>query len=296
MFDVMTQKPGNVHFAYSFDHMTAIDFLLSAAAIAPVMEQAPLRRVGETILDSIRATRRVTSVNTNLGIVLLLAPLASVPPNLDLRGGVMRASMRLTVEDARNTYEAIRLAKPGGLGTVEHQDVAGEPTVTLREAMALAADRDLIARQYVNDFEQVFEGAEILRENIGPTDTEIETAVVRTFLRILAKNPDSLIERKYGRAAAQDVSNQAREIVESKAGYSHQAITGFDVWLRQGCSYPYSADSRSLQSEHIWESAAPNARNPGTTADLITASLFVALRRGIIQLPLPRPQSESPAG
>jgi triphosphoribosyl-dephospho-CoA synthase len=134
MFDVMTQKPGNVHFAYFFDHMTAIDFLLSAAAIAPVMEQAPLRRVGETILDSIRATRRVTSVNTNLGIVLLLAPLASVPPSLDLRGGVIRALMRLTVEDARSTYEAIRLAKPGGLGTVEYQDVFQEPTVTLREA------------------------------------------------------------------------------------------------------------------------------------------------------------------
>ena len=156
--------------------MTAIDFLLSAAAIAPVLDQAPLRRVGDTILDCIRATRKVTNVNTNLGIVLLLAPLASVQPHLDLRGGVMRALMRLDVADARAAYEAIRLAQPGGLGTVAEQDVAAEPTVTLREAMALAADRDLIARQYVNDFEQVFEGAEILRRGtaaaLEPTSAE----------------------------------------------------------------------------------------------------------------------------
>src|SRR5207248_1102145 len=109
-------------------------------------------RVGDTILDCIRATRRVTNVNTNLGIVLLLAPLASVQPGLDLRGGVMRVLMRLDVADARAAYEAIRRAQPGGLGTVPEQDVIGDPTVTLREAMALAADRDLVARQYVNDF------------------------------------------------------------------------------------------------------------------------------------------------
>src|SRR5581483_10585401 len=92
ILDVASYKPGNVNFNTAmFYDTTPLDFLLSAAAIAPVMEQAPLRRVGDTILDSIRATRRVTNVNTNLGIVLLLAPLANVPPHLDLRGGLIRA-------------------------------------------------------------------------------------------------------------------------------------------------------------------------------------------------------------
>jgi triphosphoribosyl-dephospho-CoA synthase len=115
IFDVAFKKPGNISFASQLEY---VDFLVSAAAIAPIMEQAPLRPVGATILDSVRATRRVTAGNTNLGIVLLLAPLASVPPNMDLRGGLMRALMRLNIADARDAYEAIRLARPGGMGHV----------------------------------------------------------------------------------------------------------------------------------------------------------------------------------
>jgi triphosphoribosyl-dephospho-CoA synthase len=268
ILDVTSFKPGNVSIHSGFLDMTALDFLLSAAAIAPVLDQAPFRRIGDTILDCIRATRRVTTVNTNLGIVLLLAPLASVPNHLDLRGGVIRALMRLDVTDARATYEAIRLARPGGLGTVADQDVSGEPTVTLREAMSLAADRDLVARQYVNDFEQVFEGADILREELKGSEPNVGTALIRLHVRLLAKYPDSLIARKFGPHAAAAVSQEARRIVESQAdwGIEPGAFGRFDSWLRKK-----------------WTSRC----NPGTTADLVTASLFVALRQNIIQLPLP---------
>jgi triphosphoribosyl-dephospho-CoA synthase len=270
IFDVSTFKPGNVSVLYGFADMTAIDFLLSAAAIAPILDQAPTRRVGDTILDCIRATRSVTKVNTNLGIVLLLTPLACVQPHLDLRGGVMGTLMRLDVADARAAYEAIRLARPGGLGTVAEQDVASEPTVSLREAMALAADRDLVARQYVNDFEQVFEGAEILREELRTPEPEIGTVVVRLYLRLLAKYPDSLIARKLGPQAAAAISQEARRIVQSQAdwGFEPGSIGRFGEWLRKKWGHPC---------------------NPGTTADLVTASLFVALRQNIIQLPLPKP-------
>src|SRR4051794_22525337 len=101
ILDVTTFKPGNVNLDFSFIDMTAADFLFSAAAVAPILDQAPFRRIGDTILECIRATRRVTAVNTNLGIVLLLAPLASVPRHLDLQGGLIRALMRLDVADAR---------------------------------------------------------------------------------------------------------------------------------------------------------------------------------------------------
>jgi triphosphoribosyl-dephospho-CoA synthase len=280
MFDVMTHKPGNVHPLFAFSNMSATDFLLSAAAIAPAMDDAPNRRVGETILESIQATRRVTGANTNLGIILLLAPLASVPLHRDLRGGLISTLMRLTVDDARSTYEAIRLAKPGGLGTVETQDVSTEPTVTLREAMALAADRDIVARQYVNDFEQVFEGAELLRENFTPMDIQPKSSIRRVFLMLLANYPDSLIARKHGRSVAEEVSRRARNIVESNAGFSETAIDEFDRWLRSGGQYPINP-------------FGVNSYNPGTTADLVTASLFVALRRGIIQLPLSKSASSA---
>jgi triphosphoribosyl-dephospho-CoA synthase len=270
ILDVMTFKPGNVSFAYSFADLSALDFLLSAAAIAPVLDRAPLRRIGDTILDCIRETRKVTATNTNLGIVLLLAPLASVQPHLDLRGGLIRSLMRLDVADARATYEAIRLAQPGGLGTVGEQDVAGEPTVSLREAMALAADRDLIARQYVNDFEQVFEGADVLRDELGRLGGDVTSAVVRLHLTLLAKYPDSLIARKFGPEAAKEVSKRARQVLESPApaGFDRSALSQLHAWL-------------------LGERAQP--KNPGTAADLVVASLFVALRQNIIQLPLPKP-------
>jgi triphosphoribosyl-dephospho-CoA synthase len=286
MLDVLSFKPGNVHLEIGFNSTPAANFLLSAAAIAPVMEEAPLRPVGQTILDSIRATRSVANENTNLGIVLLLAPLASVPPNLDIRGGVMRTLIRLSVDDARNAYEAIRLAKPGGLGTVNEQDVSQEPTVTLREAMALAADRDMVAKQYVNDFEQTFEGAELLCKYLD-ADTEVEIAATRTFLQLLSKYPDSLIERKFGKEAAQRVTKKAKEIAH--ANFDMWEIHVFDAWLRRGCPERFRPTEQ-------WEwspATVPGAPNPGTTADLVTASLFVALRRGIIQLPLPRPKSST---
>src|SRR5437879_6554361 len=215
VLDVVSWKPGNVNLVFGVRNLTAFDLLASAAAIAPALEQAPLRRVGDTILECIRETRKVTATNTNLGIVLLLAPLAAVQPHLDLRGGVMRVLMRLDVADAKAAYEAIRLAQPGGLGTVPEQDIFGEPTVTLREAMALAADRDTVARQYVNDFEQVFEGAELLRETLS--ECELDKAVTRLFLHLLAKYPDSLIERRKGRSIAEEVSRMARRLVKWKA-------------------------------------------------------------------------------
>jgi triphosphoribosyl-dephospho-CoA synthase len=270
ILDVTSCKPGNVHLLLPFRDLSAFDFLASGAAIAPVLEQAPLRRVGDTILDCIRETRKVTTTNTNLGIVLLLAPLAAVQPHVDLRGGLIRVLMRLDVGDARAAYEAIRMAQPGGLGNAREQDVSGEPTVTLREAMALAAGRDLIARQYVNDFEHVFEGAEMLREHVSAPNAELESAVIRVYLTLLAKYPDSLIRRKYGPVFAEDVSRKAGEIVNSAEGYSRAALTRFEEWLRTVGPFPI---------------------NPGTTADLVTASLFVALRRGIIQLPVTRSAS-----
>ena len=97
----------------------------------------------------------MVSTNTNLGMILLLTPLAAVPPTIDLADGVEQVLAATTRDDARLVYQAIRLASPGGIGRVDEQDVADEPTMTLREVMALAADRDLVARQYAGGFQEV---------------------------------------------------------------------------------------------------------------------------------------------
>jgi triphosphoribosyl-dephospho-CoA synthase len=263
IWEATARKPGNVHRYCDFADSSYTDFLLSAAAIAPVMTTACQRRVGATILDAVRATRRVTGTNTNLGIVLLLAPLATVAPETELRSGVERVLDGLDVEDARLTYEAIRLASPGGLGDAPEQDVREEPTQTLRQVMALAAERDLIARQYANGFAEVFEeGAPAVLAGLERTGS-IEGAIIHAHLHLMAHHPDTLIARKSGRAEAEEAARRAREVLD--AGSTE--LKRFDGWLR----------------------AEGHARNPGATADLLAACLFVLLRENTIELPLRYP-------
>jgi triphosphoribosyl-dephospho-CoA synthase len=263
-------KPGNVHRFRDFQDCSYLDFLVSAAAVAPVLDSAPQRRVGETVFEAVRATRKVTGSNTNLGIVLLLAPLAAVPMEQELRTGLARVLSGLDLADARAVYQAIRLAAPGGLGRVAQEDVHDEPSQGLRAVMALAADRDLVARQYANDFRDVFdEGVPALRLGLEQPGT-LEAAIIRCQLQLLANHPDSLIARKQGVAEALEASQRARAVLdagwpESLAGAA--ALAEFDAWLR----------------------AEGHSRNPGTTADLVTACLFVALRQNMLTLPLPIP-------
>ncbi|HMF17049.1 MAG TPA: triphosphoribosyl-dephospho-CoA synthase, partial [Gemmataceae bacterium] len=138
IWEVTARKPGNVHRYQDFADVGLMDFLASAVAISPVFDKAGGQPVGETVLEAIRATRQVTTTNTNLGIVLLLAPIAVVPLQEELRSGLGRVLSRLTVHDSQAVYEAIRLAQPGGLGTAAEQDVHQPPTLPLRDIMALA--------------------------------------------------------------------------------------------------------------------------------------------------------------
>jgi triphosphoribosyl-dephospho-CoA synthase len=259
IWEATARKPGNVHRYRDFDDSAYPDFLLSAAAIAPAMTTACQRRVGATILEAVRATRRVTGTNTNLGIVLLLAPLAAVPPEQELRGGIKRILADLDIEDARQVYEAIRLASPGGLGRVAEQDVSAEPTQSLRQVMALAADRDLVARQYAKGFAEVFDdGVPALLAGLQRTGS-IEGAIVSAHLHLMAHHPDTLIARKRGPAEAEEAARRARAVLDN--GWAE--LKSFDTWLRE----------------------EGHARNPGATADLLTACLFVLLRENTISLP-----------
>jgi triphosphoribosyl-dephospho-CoA synthase len=258
-WEVAAPKAGNVHRGRDFADLRYTDFLASAAAIAPIFDQAGRRSVGHTVLDAIRATRGVVSTNTNLGIVLLLAPLAAVPSSQGLQDGVRLVLAGLDIEDARQVFTAIRLARPGGLGNVSAQDVSGEPTLPLRQIMASAAKRDLIAQQYVNSFQDVFDlGLPAFLEGIDRLDT-LDEAVIFTQLNFLAKLPDSLIARKRGAEEAEEARCMALGVLQAgwpETSSGRAAFSAFDSWL----------------------TALGNSRNPGTSADLVTACLFVAMR------------------
>jgi triphosphoribosyl-dephospho-CoA synthase len=266
MWEVTARKPGNVHRQREFADTSYVDFLLSAAAAAPVLEAAGHLSVGEMVLEGLRATRQLVRTNTNLGLLLLLAPLAKVPRAEDLPRGLPRVLAGLDNADARAVYQAIRLAVPGGLGQVSEQDVHDEPTQTLREVMGLAADRDLVARQYINDFHEVLAGGvPSLHRGLARTRS-LEGAIILCHLHLMASHPDSLIARKRGVAEAIEAGSRARQALESgwpDAPAGRRALSELDDWLR----------------------AEGNRRNPGTTADLVTASLFVALREGTIEVP-----------
>lgn len=271
--ELAAPNPGNVRPGHDLPGLTAGDMMRSAAAIGPAMSGAGDAPPGRTILRAIRATRRWVDTNTNLGIVLLLAPVARAAA-LALAGGRSPSAGALdeaalwerlgevldatTVEDARLAYRAIRLAEPGGLGRVADQDVAGTPTVPLRDAMARAADRDAVAEQYAT-------GYGLLRATGLPAVRSARTegltwedAAHRCFVRLLAERPDSLVARKFGREEAEEVREEAERLL--------------------GAGPPEAADAAGGWSEldrKLRSSAPP--RNPGTTADLTAAALFLAL-------------------
>src|SRR5260370_13127040 len=151
-------KPGNVHVHAGGHGMTVDDFRASAVAAAEPLCRPGLS-VGARIEAAITATRATVSCNTNLGIVLLAAPLVVAAERAEpggFRGALSATLAQLTVSDASLAYAAIRLADPGGLGRVEAQDVGGEPTVTLRAAMGLPPERAPVPPQYAHDFAPIF--------------------------------------------------------------------------------------------------------------------------------------------
>src|SRR5688572_26765500 len=166
LLEAAAPKPGNVSPGRAFRDMAFEDFLASAAAIGPPFLHVGANGLGTTIRDAVAATGRWTRANTNLGMVLLLAPLAQAASRVAVDGGDAEVALRhqvahvldeTTVADASEVFAAIRRAAPGGLGTAPEQDVANEPTLPLKAIMALAADRDDVAREYDTAFQTTFE-------------------------------------------------------------------------------------------------------------------------------------------
>src|SRR3954453_5080531 len=153
VLEASAEKPGNITPSHDFHDTSYEDMLRSAIAVGPELARAAERTTGETVLAVVEASCRVAPANTNLGIALLLAPLAKAA----LEGGPLRARVAATlrvldVADARAAYAAIRLAAAGGLHERVEHDVRSEPTVSFREAMANAAERDSIASEYVTGY------------------------------------------------------------------------------------------------------------------------------------------------
>lgn len=250
-------KPGNVHIFADGHGMQVRDFIKSADAAAEVIAQAG-SGVGQRILSAVEASWAAVACNTNLGIVLLAAPLIEAAlhgrqPTLQQR--LQQVLHSLTVEDAEYAYRAIVMAKPAGLGHSAQHDVRQPPGVTLLQAMQQAEQRDRVAWQYAHGFSDIFTvGADAYNGALARWHNPA-WATSAVYLQLLARYPDSHILRKQGASAALAVQQETRQhlqalLVQENPKRYQRELLKFDASLKQ----------RGL--------------NPGTSADLTVATVL----------------------
>lgn len=254
ILEATVPKPGNVHPRAAFADLRYDELVAAGLAIAPVLGRAADAPLGATIETAVEASAAVTRTNANLGIILALAPLAAVAEPAS-PAGVAAVLSRLTPADAAATYRAIARARPGGLGHTDRFDVSEPPPADLLAAMRAAAGHDSIARLWTEDYAPLFAGPVRDLAAALAAGGAIEDAVLDVFLMQLAREPDSLIARRHGRDVAATVSARAAAVLATPAADRHAAVAFLDRDLR-----------------------VPRRINPGTTADLVAAALYVVLR------------------
>ncbi len=254
--ELAAPKPGNVHVHAEGHGMTVADFVRSAEAAASALCR-PGAALGARIFDAVAATRATVGQNTNLGIVLLSAPLlmAAEAREADLRVRLRRVLANADLKDAEAVFAAIRLADPGGLGHAERHDIRAPAQVTLAVAMGEAAHRDSIARQWTTDFADVFglglDGYQAARTRWRRADW----AALAAYLGFLAAFPDSHVRRKHGLEIAERVQCEAARVRDQVNGATNPA----------DCLPALLDWDRRLKECDI---------NPGTSADLTVATIL----------------------
>lgn len=257
MAELEALKPGNVHIFADGHGMTVQDFIASAEASCEVIAQPDLS-LGQRILQSVQATQKMVGLNTNLGVILLCAPLIHakyVINGTGLQANTHAVLSDTTIEDAQACFDAIKLANPAGLGGSEAHDVRAPADCTLLEAMQQAADRDLIARQYTNHFADVFDGLAFYQKALVKWQRPAWAATA-LYLHFLSNFLDSHIVRKQGETIAKLVQNEA---------------------IEHAAEFNKAFNPKTYQTQLLAFDTALKKRklNPGTSADLTVATLFL---------------------
>ncbi|MBE6504323.1 MAG: ATP--dephospho-CoA triphosphoribosyl transferase CitG [Methanobrevibacter millerae] len=263
-------KPGNVHRTRDYDDMVFEDFVISGIVIGDTIREAcndvdvenPL--LGKYILQAVDETDRWIKNNTNLGIVMMTTPIAvaaAISDNFDeIRPNVVKLMANTSVDDACDLYDAINIADAGGMGDQDEYDVASDNAKqelrdnnqTMYDVLKISAPWDMLAREMTSDMPAVFELGYPTYHKIKE-EKSLNDACVLTFLTILSEVPDTLISRKYGSDEALKISMMTRDLLKLKDSDDFaERLQEFDDYLFD------------------------NGYNPGTTADLTAASIFVS--------------------
>jgi len=287
-------KPGNVHRTRDLPGTRFEHFLAGGVAIGLDMRELALRgrdafsgalgwdqiRVGSSVLNAVvDSLEWQRGGNVNLGVVLLFAPIAAAAGvtlhesqsigAMGLRENLEKVVRAAVPDDTVDIYKAINIAmSPETLGDVKELDVTDEGSrerikderISPIEVFEKCAERDSICREWVTAFQITFEvGYPKLKSSLDKGT--VNDAIIDTFMHILSQYPDSLITRKSGAAQAAEVSKQAKKILE--AGGASTVKGKKLLW--------------TLDEELH---GAKGDLNPGTTADLTAAALFVSLLEG----------------
>lgn len=257
--DINALKPGNVGRHGPGHGMDCADFVRSAEVVTPILCDARLG-IGRKILSSVEATRDAVRCNTNLGMILLAAPIIGVFQEhgleADFRGTVQSTLKSLGRQEAQDIFTAIRLANPGGLGKVDRYDVNSPLDIGIYSAMEAAQGRDLVALQYVNGYREVVDLGVKCLQNHHDRWNSVEWAVVACYLMYMASFPDSHIRRKHGIETAEQVRKRTKPVLERFMSYDNPEDAG-EVLL---------IFDRELKASEL---------NPGACADLTVASLLL---------------------
>lgn len=263
-------KPGNVHRIRDYDDMEFEDFIISGIVIGDVIREACTNvnvenpQLGKFILQAVDETDRWIKNNTNLGIVMMIVPIAvsaAISESFDdIRDNIKILMKNTSVEDACDLYDAINIADAGGMGDQDEYDVSNDNAKqelkdnnqTMYDVLKISAPWDMLAREMTDDMPAVFEIGyptyHSLKEEKSKND-----ACILTFLTILSHVPDTLISRKYGEEEALKISLMTRDLLKLKDSSDFMdKVSEFDEYLFK------------------------NNYNPGTTADLTAASIFVS--------------------
>ena len=263
-------KPGNVHRTRDFDDMVFEDFLISGIVIGDSVREACSNvdvnnpELGKYILQAVSETDRWIKNNTNLGIVMMTMPIAvaaSISNNFDeIRDNICLLMSNTSVDDACDLYDAINIADAGGMGDQDEYDVASENAKnelrnnnqTMFDVLKISAPWDMLAREMTSDMPAVFEIGYLTYSKLKK-ENSLNYSCIMTFLTILSQVPDTLISRKYGEDEALKVSMMTRDLLKLKDSSDFfEKIEEFGDYLFK------------------------NNLNPGTTADLTMASIFLS--------------------
>ncbi|ELZ03079.1 triphosphoribosyl-dephospho-CoA synthase [Natrialba aegyptia] len=265
-----TPKPGNVDRHRDLDDLRFEHFLAGAVGARDGLEMAATdSEIGPAFERAIEGMAAQEGDNTQFGALLLLVPLVRAARDGLSRSAVESVVEQTTVADAAAFYRAfehVDVFVPDPPADMAPLDVRrGSDAIpalearelTLFDVMDRSVPGDDVAREWTTGFERSFAAADRLAATTGP----LPDRAAAVFLSLLANRPDTLVANRHDEATAREVSQRAAALADRNAiATDRDAVETFATEL------------------------VDRGINPGTTADITAAGLFIALEHDTVEI------------